>query len=106
MTKLVLVAFACLLLANCSTVLVNAPHGKTVTLLSSEPTPVKVTVKNWYALWGLIPLNKNNTSDMIGKLDLSAVRVKTYYSPADFIINIPLMLISLQTNTILIEGRP
>jgi hypothetical protein len=106
MTRLVLVAFACLLLVNCATVFVNAPPGRNITLLSNEPTSVKITMRNWYVLWGLIPLTNNNTASMIGQVNLSGVRVRTFYRPLDFIENIFLSVISLHTNTVVIEGQP
>jgi hypothetical protein len=106
MTRLTLVALTGLLLVNCATVIVNAPRGKTVTLLSDEPTSVKITIRNWYLLWGLIPLTNNSTASMIGQVNLSGVRVRTYYRPLDFIENILLSVFTLHTNIVVIEGRP
>jgi hypothetical protein len=106
MTKLVLVALACLLLVNCATVLVNAPRGKTVTLLSNEPATLKVTLRNWYLLWGLIPLTNNNTATMIGRCNLENVRVKVYYTPLQRLANLIMVLGLVETNTVLIEGIP
>jgi hypothetical protein len=106
MTKLVLAAFACLMLISCSVVYVKAPQGKTVTLMSNEPTSIKIPMRNWYLLWGLIPLTTNNTAAMIGQANIGQVRVKTYYTPLDFILNIPLAVISLHCNTVLLEGNP
>jgi hypothetical protein len=106
MRRLVLLAFACLLVVSCSVVYVKAPAGKNVTLLANEPTSIKIPMRNWYLLWGLIPLTDNNTATMIGQANIGQVRVKTYYTPLDFILNIPLSAITLHCNTVLLEGNP
>jgi hypothetical protein len=106
MARLMLIAFACLLLVNCATVLVNAPRGKTVTLLSNEPAPVKITLRNWYLLWGLIPLTHNNTASMIARTNLDVVRVKAYYTPLQRLANLIMILGLVETNTVVIEGIP
>ena len=106
MTKAVLVAFACLLLINCAAVLVNAPRDEAVTLLSNQPTMVKVTLRNWYLLWGLIPLTNNNTATMIARTNLDNVRVKVYYTPLQRLANLIMVLGLVETNTVVIEGIP
>jgi len=106
MRKAVLLASACLLFVSCSVVYVKAPAGKTVTLLANEPTSIKIPMRNWYLLWGLIPLTDNGTSTMIGQVNMGQVRVKTYYTALDFILNIPLAALTLHTNTVLLEGNP
>lgn len=107
MKRLALILFSGLLLVSCSVVYVKAPAGKNVTLLANEPTTIKIPMRNWYLLWGLIPLtNNNNTATMIGQANIGQVRVKTYYTPLDFILNIPLSAISLHCNTVLLEGNP
>ena len=106
MTRLVLIAFACLLLVNCATVFVNAPSGKTVTLLSDDPTPVKITVRNWYLLWGLVPLTDNNTASLVGRTNLDGVRVRVYYTPLQRLANLIMILGLIETNTVVIEGIP
>jgi hypothetical protein len=106
MIRVVLVALACLLFVNCATVLVNAPRGKTVTLLSNEPTTVNVTLRNWYVLWGLIPLTNNNIASMVGRTNLDKVRVKVYYTPLQRLANLIMLLGFVETNTVVIEGIP
>jgi|WetSurMetagenome_2_1015567.scaffolds.fasta_scaffold24648_4 hypothetical protein len=105
MPRLMLIALACLLLTNCAAVIVNAPPGKTVTLLSDEPTQVHIAMKNWYLLWGLIPLTPNSTATMIGQANIASVRVKSYYRPIDCLENILLGVLTLHTNTVLLEGQ-
>jgi len=106
MARLVLIAFACLLLINCATVLVNAPRGKTVTLLSNEPATLKVTLRNWYVFWGLIPLTNNSTASMVGRCNLDGVRVRVYYTPLQRLANLIMVLGLVETNTVQIEGIP
>jgi hypothetical protein len=86
-------------------VLVNAPRGTSITLLSDQPAPVKITHHCWYVLWGLIPVTKNSTAQMIGQMNLAGMRVREYFSPVDFILDIVLAPVSLHTNTVIIEGQ-
>ena len=104
--KTAVVVCACLLLINCATVLVNAPRGKTVALLSNDPATLKVTLRNWYLFWGLIPLTNNSTATMIGRCNLDDVRVKVYYTPLQRLANLVMALGLVETNTVLIEGIP
>ena len=99
-------AVVCLtLLPSCGVVMVNAPPGSDVRLLPElEPAGSKVTVKNWYVLWGLVPITNNSTADVIAKNQLKNVRVKTYYSLVDGLINAVLGSFSIWTNTVDIEG--
>jgi hypothetical protein len=92
--------------SGCGTVLVTAPAGSNVRLLAElEPATSKVTVKNWYVLWGIVPITNNNTSDIIAKHGLKDVRIKTYFSFVDALINGVLGGLSLYTNTVEIEGN-
>jgi len=91
---------------GCGTVLVNAPPNSNVRLLAElEPAQSKVTMKNWYVLWGLVPITPNATNDMIAKHGLKQVRVKTYFGVMDVLINAVLGALSLYTNTVEIEGN-
>ncbi len=105
MSRAIIVGCIGLMLLNCGAVLVNAPRGQTVTLLADEPTIVKVTMRNWYVLWGLIPLTNNSTGEMIGRANLTGVRVRKYFGPLDFVLNIILSPLTLHTNTVVIEGN-
>ena len=101
-----LAAVCLMLLPSCGVVMVTAPPGDDVRLLPElEPAASKVTVKNWYVLWGLVPITNNSTADVIGRNQLENVRVKTYYSVVDWLINAVLGGFSIYTNTVEIEGN-
>ncbi|HTW92255.1 MAG TPA: hypothetical protein VMH22_11155 [bacterium] len=107
MYRLALFALACLLLVNCSVVYVKAPPGKTVTLMSNEPATVKITLRQWSFLWGLIPLNSVNTAAWVSMANLGQLRVKSYYTWYEWLWNIPLFaVVGLHSNTVLLEGNP
>lgn len=103
----VVLAAVCLtLLPSCGVVMVTAPAGSDIRLLPElEPAGSKVTIKNWYVLWGLVPITDNSTADVIGKNQLENVRVKTYFSEIDWLINVVLGWTSVYTNTVEIEGN-
>ena len=90
-------------------VYVKAPPGKTVTLLSNEPTTVKMEFRQVSLLWGLLPISNQpfNTAGWVKQVNLGEMRVRTYYKWYEFIWNIPgFFLLGLHTNSVLIEGNP
>ncbi len=110
MKKLILIASVIAVflvsLPGCGTVLITAPPESNIRLLAElEPATSKVTVKNWYVVWGLVPLTNNNTSDIIAKHALKNVRVKTYFGFMDVVVNYVLGGLSIYTNTVDIEGN-
>jgi hypothetical protein len=101
-----LAAVCLMMLPSCGVVMVTAPPGSDVRLLPElETASAKVTVKNWYVLWGLVPITPNNTSDVIARNQMKNVRVKTYFSVVDWLINAVLGGLSIYTNTVDIEGN-
>lgn len=91
---------------NCGTVIVAAPPGKNIELLSENDAARVVTVKKcWYLLWGLVPISNNSTAPVVAEYQLKSVRVNSYYSPVDFIISFFLGFTSLHTRTVEIEGN-
>ena len=101
----VLAALCTSLLPSCATVMVAAPPSTNVKLLGEfEPAQSKVVVKNWYLLYGLVPISSNSTADQIAKYQLKDVRVKTYYGVLDWFINAITYGI-IYTNTVEIEGN-
>jgi hypothetical protein len=109
MRKYVLILSACLLLVSCSTLYVKAAPGQTVTLLANEPATVRFELRQVSWFWGLVPISNNplNTATWARKINLSQMRVKSYYKWYEFLWNIPgFFLLGLHTNTVLIEGNP
>jgi hypothetical protein len=82
-----------------------SPVGKKTTLLSqTDPTTFRTTKKVWYALWGLVPITKNSTDEIIAQYDLKNVRVITQYDIVDYLISAVLGTFSIQTKTVIVEG--
>jgi hypothetical protein len=93
MRKLVVYALLCAVLlplvGSCTVSYVSAPPGSHVTLPSdADYATSRFRMKNWYMLWGLIPLSDNNAVNIIGRYNLKNVRTRTYYGFGDMIIDI------------------
>lgn len=54
--------------------------------------------RQWYILWGLVPLNDVDTHAMAG--DASDYEIRTEISPIDFLIGIPASLVTIQSRTV------
>ena len=54
--------------------------------------------RQWYILWGLVPLNKIDTHTMAG--GASDYTIKTEYTPLDFLINIVTSLVTIESMTV------
>ena len=91
---------------NCGTIIVAAPPGKDIELLSENEAGRVVTMKKcWYLLWGLVPISNNSIAPVVADYQLKSVRVTSYYSPIDFIVSFFLGFTTLHTRTVEIEGN-
>lgn len=54
--------------------------------------------RQWYILWGLVPLNEVDSKAMAG--GASDYEIKTEMSPIDFLIGIPASLVTIQSRTV------
>ena len=54
--------------------------------------------RQWYALWGLVPLNEVDTSTMAG--DATDYEIKTEQNELDFIMNIFTSMITVYSRTV------
>jgi flagellar basal body-associated protein FliL len=54
--------------------------------------------RQWYALWGLAPLNQIDTREMAG--DAKDYEIKTEASPVDIILNIFTSYITITSRTV------
>ena len=107
MRRCALAALACLVLVSCSAVYVKAPPGRTVTLMGNERATVRIPLRQWSLLWGLVPLHNVNTADWCAMVNLGQMRVKTYSTWYEFLWNIPFFFAAgLHSNTVLLEGNP
>jgi len=83
-----------------------APHDQKVELATkAEQLGFKETQKNWYFLWGLVPINENSTDKIIKENGLSKVRVETKTTIVDYLISGVLGFVSVVTNTTVVEGE-
>lgn len=60
----------------------------------------KVMARQWYALWGLVPLNQIDTKAMAGNSE--DYEIKTEYSPVDIILGIPASYITVSSRTVIV----
>ncbi len=56
--------------------------------------------RQWYALWGLVPLNEVDTSTMSG--DATDYEIKTEQNELDFIMNIFTSMITVYSRTVIV----
>jgi hypothetical protein len=54
--------------------------------------------RQWYILWGLVPLNDVDTNDMAGEAE--DYEIKTQYTILDFIIGIPASIVTINSRTV------
>ena len=54
--------------------------------------------RQWYALWGLVPLGDKDTKNMVG--DTADYKIETYYGFVDYLINCFLGAFTIQSRTI------
>ena len=61
----------------------------------------KIEKRQWYILWGLVPLNEVQTEEMAG----SAVdyTVKTEYTPLDLVMNLLTQYVTVYSRTVTVS---
>ncbi len=55
-------------------------------------------LRQWYVLWGLVPINDVDTKDMAG--DAINYEIKTEVTPLDFLISIPASTVTVTSRTV------
>ena len=55
-------------------------------------------LRQWYILWGLVPINDVDTNDMAG--DATNYKIKTEITPIDFLISIPASVVTVSSRTV------
>lgn len=94
-----------LMLSSCYSVKVVAPFDQKVELASkTELLPFKDQQKNWYVLWGLVPISHNSPDRLIKENGLTKVRIETKMSFLDILISAIGSYVSIVTNTTVVEG--
>ncbi|MGP1455209.1 MAG: Bor/Iss family lipoprotein [Treponema sp.] len=68
------------------------------TIGDGPQTGIVIEARQWYILWGLVPLGTTDTKDMVGNAPNYAI--DTYYGVIDYLINCFLGPFSIQSRTI------
>jgi hypothetical protein len=55
-------------------------------------------LRQWYVLWGLVPINDVDTKDMAG--GALNYKIKTEFTPIDFLISIPASVVTVSSRTV------
>lgn len=100
MRTLILVLIIMLLISfaiNCAT------HVHTIGKGPSTDDVVKVKARQWYILWGLIPINTVDTKTMAG--NAADYEIVTAVKPIDFLINIVTNLISVNCRSVTVTKQ-
>ena len=91
--------------SNCQSQKIIAPSDGTVQLASkTESLPLKYEQRDWYILFGLVPISHNMSDRIIRENNLKKVRIETVITPLDFIISIFTSIVTVNTRTQKIEG--
>jgi hypothetical protein len=107
MRKRMALAFAVVAVATgCFKTQLSVPHGQHVELLSLD-APVTVTreYKNWYVLWGAVPIFETTPAEVVEEEKLRQVRVKTTDTFVDAVIAFFLGELSILPQTVTVEGN-
>lgn len=106
MKKLMALLVVCCFALGCFSMRYAAPPGSEVKVISEEqPAQFKKSVKVWYALWGLVPINENNSARLIKEYQLKEARVTTKVKFVDYLIAIFTGVASIVPATMEIEGN-
>lgn len=89
-SAILIVMLIAALIIGCATHMHNIGNG--------SQTGVKETARQWYILWGLVPLNTVNTHTMAG--NATDYEIKTEISFIDFLIGIPASYITIRSRTV------
>ena len=71
------------------------------TVGSGPSTGVKTKERQWYALWGLVRLGREDSKDMAGSTE--NYRVTTKHGVFDIVINLFTGIVSVCSRTIVVE---
>ena len=61
-------------------------------------TGEEITARQWYILWGLVPLNEVDTAEMAG--GAADYMIETQTTPLDVIIGIPAAYVTVSSRTV------
>ena len=102
---LLMLILVVVMMSSCYSVKIIAPYDQKTELASkTEQLPFKEEQKNWYILWGLVPLSHNSPDRIIKENGLTKVRVETKMTFLDILISAIGSYVSIVANTTVIEG--
>ena len=105
MKKLLFVFTVLVFTSSCMVNRVYAPINQDVTLGKIDQTmEVTVEKKQWYALWGLVPITNDRTAEIIDDYGFDEVKVESKVTFIDGLIGIFTGLVSIVPATVVVEG--
>lgn len=81
----------------CSTSCFTLTH----TVGSGAQNGVEVEKRQWYVLWGLVPINNVNSKEMAG--DATNYTIETQHTFLDYVISAFTSAVSIQTKTVKVK---
>jgi len=97
--------FLALMLTGCFITDLTAPRGKSVRIMSqNEPAAFRDEHKDFYLLYGVLPLWRTKPEEIIEREGLAEVRVQTEDTVSDAVINLITGLIVFP-QTVVVEGN-
>ena len=95
-----------LLLSGCFNTALVAPDSHKVRVMGQQEWATFHTeYKNWYALFGAIPIWVTDPSEIIRKEGLTEVRVKTEETITDGIISVITLVVTIAPQTVVVDGN-
>ena len=92
------------MLTSCYSVKMSALSPGVQLAQKGESLPIKEKKKNWYILWGLIPLSNETTGKVIEENKFDKVRIETKMTFGDFVISAFTGWLSVVSTTTIVEG--
>lgn len=104
--KILSIAFLLtLLFSSCYVNKVYVPAGHDVKIAEAgDIMETKVEKKQWYALWGLVPITSDRTPEIIQTYGFDEVKVESKITFVDFLIGIFTSWVSIVPQTVVVEG--
>lgn len=104
----IVLLFASLACTGCFQTQLHAPLGRQVRLLAQdEPARFHTEYKNWYLVYGFVPIWTTQPEEIIRKQNLVEVRARTQDTVSDAIITAVSMLLPLMIfpQHVIVEGN-
>lgn len=110
MHQLRLISLICLLslVSGCFQTKLHAPLGRQIRLLDQdEPVKFHTEYKNWYVLYGFVPIWTKQPEEIIRKENLVEVRARTQDTVSDAIITAVSMVLPIMIfpQHVIVEGN-